>query len=382
MNDAIREPGVFEQIPQAVRPLTAEGDFRLDIIEYFQVHFDENVQILLHSPEPDIDITFIFRPSDKGNGNIACTFNIRKTGKRFRARALFLAFNIDIPMPDDDIFEADLPENTGSIQEIFRLSGEIKKNLPEIMDLFRPEKIEDTFGRYTLEAEKRHELMIQEGRRRHLAEKQKSARERIQQEQIILTPPGPRKPFRGKLGDIVETIHQFMYPDMHITSHISTGSVDIMMGGLSNCEGKMNILINQEVNNTVAVYFFILPYYPFIKGRTDLIREQKVIVFPGRNVFGLLGISCSYEPKGFLPDLGEMCRLIRDNLPIICESFSEKNLESTYNALIPMDGNNDEEIRNLVRHYYTESFEESILQMTRKKRQRFLSRSYHHGDSL
>ena len=202
MNDAIREPGIFEQIPQAVRPLTADGDFRLDIIEYFKVHFDENIQILLHSAESDIDIIFMFRPFEKENGNIACTFNFRKTGKCFHARAFFLAFNIDIPMPDDDIFEADLPENIGSIQEIFRLSGEIKKNLPKIMDLFRPEKIEDTFKRYTLEAEKQHELRIQEGRRRYLAEKQKSARERIQPELIIQTPPSPRKPLKGKLGEL------------------------------------------------------------------------------------------------------------------------------------------------------------------------------------
>lgn len=389
MDDTIQEPGIFEQIPIAVHPLTEDGDFRLDTIEYIKSRYDEYVQIFLRSSE--IDIRFVFNPSEKGNsnpsctfGNRACTYDFRSTGC-FRARTLFLAFSIDIPMPYDDFH---LPENTGSIQEIFRLSTEIKKNLPKIMDLFRPEKIEDTIARYTLEVGKPHELKIREGRRRDLARltekpiKQVDNQERIQEVQNT-HPINSTLPLKGKLGNIKEVIRQFISRDMFITFHRSQDSVDIKLTSLYHkCESKMNIFINQEVNNTAAAYFLIYPSYPFIKERKDLIRDQKVIVFPDRNAFRLLGIPYSYEPKGkgFLSDLAELCQLIRDNLPILCEAFSEKNLEKTYTALIPMEGNNREDIQNLVRHFYAKAFATSAFQM--KKRQRFLSRSYIHGDTL
>lgn len=76
-----------------------------------------------------------------------------------------------------------------------------------------------------------------------------------------------------------------------------------------------------------------------------------MIIFPCKNIFRLLGIRYSYEPKGYLADLGELCQLIQDNSSQLIEAFSEKNIEKTYHALIALKGNNDEEIQKTLQQY-------------------------------
>jgi hypothetical protein len=377
MNES-SEPGFFEQIPAAVRPLTDDGLFRLERIEYSENHYDIFVCTWLRSPE--IDIRFEFPPHVDGKGNVSCTFI--KLGNRFDAGFLFPGCSVDIPVHVGYMHE---PPYVDYIQEISRISVEMKKNLPAILALFTPEKIEDTSRRYQEEMRKDAERRRNEGKRRgeelNDPENWKKFKEELEErgkkvdrilkeanEQVKKNPPGHREWQKGKFGEIAWTIIRnapaiIHYPPdaiKYVTYHSFQDSTDILIW--TGCGPYL--FVHQESNRSISAYFLLFPDEPFIRDRQKLVLHHKMLIFPVRNVFRLLGIRYSYSPKEYLADLDELCRLIRNNSHALCKAFSRKNrlfifqkpIIGTYNALIAMEGNNDEDIQKLIRHYFEDKF--------------------------
>jgi hypothetical protein len=369
-----REPQIFGPIVAAVRPLVADGDFRLETIE----SYDGIFHILLSSPK--IDLTFSFVHWSGGRGTVHCVF-VEKGRRRYHgAGSLFSVFNIDIPVTDDNIwFSDDLPENTDTLQELSRISTAIKKNLPEILDLFRPERIEETYQRMLAESKKYHEIKTQERRERE-ANKFPNFQDNFPLLVILfpallkLEPQYPKheegdfwKRNLGTFEEVQATVGQNFHPrDINITYHGDRDTIDMQFAYREGNHG-LGLIINQELDNTVAAYFLMGPgaESTFIKDRISLVKQQKMLIFPGRNVFRVLGIPYSYPQKGYLADLQELCRLIRDNSPVLFEAFSqekkpvslESNISRTYHALMEMEGNNGEEIQALIKHYFEEYFD-------------------------
>jgi len=373
----LREPQIFRPIQEAIRPLLADGDFRLETIKYF--YYDSVFHIRLSSQI--IDISFIFAHWGGGRGTVNCAFVERENQLYLGAGSLFSVFNIAIQVTDDHIiFAEDLPENTDSLQELSRISTEIKKHLPEILDLFRPERIEETVRLSLAESKKYHEIKAQEWRERE-ATKFPNFRESLPPLFGFLYPLlrklEPRYPkhvegyfWKQNLStfeEVIAIIRKNFHPrDIDITYHGDRDTFDIDTGFTDGNRG-LGFIINQELDNTVEVYFRIGPEakFPFIKDRINMVKQQKMIFFPGKNVFQLLGVPHSSTPKGYLADLQELCRLVRDNFPALSDvfsvekkqGFSETNIERTYNVLMAMEGNNDEEIQALFRHYFEVYFD-------------------------
>jgi len=191
MMDETMEPGVFELVPPAVQPLVENGDFQLERIEFETWAF---VRIFLTSP--DVYIFFGFYAIEGGD-EVRCSFYIKPVDKRVEAKSLFSVFDINISMDrDDDALsrerydreggywglkqrlmqkrhlprkkESNLFENSGHIQELSRLSSEIKNHLPAIRSLLSLEHIEETYRLCSIETRKEWEKRRSEGRQRVL----------------------------------------------------------------------------------------------------------------------------------------------------------------------------------------------------------------------
>jgi len=381
-----REPQIFGPIVSSVRPLTAEGDFRLDTIEYYSYRGIFHVQL----SSPKIDVTFWFVKWGGGRGIINCIFVEKESRRNHDARSLFSVFNIDIPMTDNDIwFAEDLPENTDTLQELSRISTAIKKHLSEILDLFRPERIEETYRLMLAELKEYREIKNKERRI-----KRESRFPNFQDNfplLVILFPAllklEPQYPkheegdfWKRNLGtfkEVLATVGKTFHPrDIRITYRGERDTVD-MQFVYSEKGRNLNMFINQDPDNTVAAFILNDPANPAIavvRDREELVRQDKYLVFPVRNVVRFLGIPYCEMQKGYLADLQELCQLIRNNSPALSEAFSnekksgspENNITRTYNAVMNREGDNDEEIQELMRHYSEENFEKKH-RLTEKK---------------
>jgi hypothetical protein len=154
------EPGLLERIDVAVRPLTDNGEFRLERVEYISYYGD--VGVVLSSQNFDINFHILLKAPER----ITCFFIVKHVEKFFGAQTLFSAFNIDIPMRVEKTggnieyewlrlryrhyqkINEVLLQNSRFIDEIQRLSKEIKRIMPRLEDLFSPEKIEETYRLY------------------------------------------------------------------------------------------------------------------------------------------------------------------------------------------------------------------------------------------
>ncbi|MFA4825375.1 MAG: hypothetical protein WC593_09495 [Methanoregula sp.] len=107
-------------------------------------------------------------------------------------------------------------------------------------------------------------------------------------------------------------------------------------------------------------YYSISPNFPlsdktgishsFIRDREELIRKNKFVIFSGRNIIEYLqlGESLKKSQNGTLEDLTALCLLLKDNKKII-DAFSPEKIEETYNVLLAMAGNDEDEISSLIR---------------------------------
>jgi hypothetical protein len=101
--------------------------------------------------------------------------------------------------------------------------------------------------------------------------------------------------------------------------------------------------------------------YTFIKDRENLIDTESMIIFPGKNVFHLLGIDLRgiedpFKPEQYFDVLGNLLWLIQDNLPRLSDAFSSNNIGNTYNALIAMEGNNNESVQKIIKPHFANMF--------------------------
>jgi hypothetical protein len=381
MTEIVKQ-GLFEEIQQAVQPLVAGGNFRLNLIE--DNSSERFIFALLSSP--DIDIRFSFSVVTGGD-EISCLFYVKKAQKRFYARYLFPTFGIDIPIATDDslireehlnkrhreferlqIKDMDIMtwmdnkfreyhrihgidhyplENTGYIRELYRLSMEINRHLPEILGLFAPDTVEKTYLQYRDE-QKTLEEIFRKKRRDPLSA---ITGEKPNNQNV---PADMGKRHIGKYEEVMNQIGDLrdISPRHIVTYHPPMDTIDILFL-------QLNILIHQERDNNVTAYFIMSPAvksYSFIEGREELVRERKMLVFSGSNVFQLLGIPNSDNPMEYPANIGEMCQMIQNNLATIRDAFGKENIGKTYLALIDMDNIIDKEIQETINRYFADVF--------------------------
>jgi len=357
------ESGIFEQIPGAVRPLTMDGDFRLESITYgYPIR-----EILITLSSADLDVFFTFLEW-KGMGLANCFFVVKSIDLELEGRPLFLALNIDIPVLDR-LFDPYIIPKTESIGEVLRLSSGIKQHLPEIRSFLSQEYIAETVQRYRAEAENQNKLQRQELQRK---KQESSTRPQPPADRwSVIEPPKKDTNFRdfvhgrihdmmdqtvphgelpkGKLGTLLASIDPYPSRLYMIVYSVSTDTFDISFGAFDAWA-----FIHQESSENAALYFLIPPYDPrftFIDGRIDLANAKKMLIFPGENVFSLLGIPYLNGNKNTSP--GELYHLVVKNLPDLREAFSPKMIRQTYTKLTSMDGKIDNEIQRTVQKFFS-----------------------------
>jgi len=132
-----------------------------------------------------------------------------------------------------------------------------------------------------------------------------------------------------------------------ISCHILSDSIDIKRYPWDLI--KANLLFHSKNDNTFEVYFIFYPYLKFIKNREDLIAKNDVVVLSGKNVFRMLGIEYSHNPNGLLEDLHDLSIFLKNNWDRILQEFSDKNIKKTYNIVVSMEGNDEEEINRVMK---------------------------------
>jgi hypothetical protein len=354
----LSETGIFEQIPGAVRPLTMDGDFRFESITYgYPIR-----EILITLSSADLDIIFTFLEW-KGMGLANCFLVAKSIDLEFEGRLLFPAMNIDIPVMDRIVDPNFLPK-TESLGEVLRLSSGIKRHLLEIRTFLSQDHIAETIRRYRAEIENQNDLQRQESERQKLERthsplnrwsvielpKKKISFGNVVQgwiydwvDQLV---PHNELP-KGKLGTILASIDPNPSYLQMIVYSVSTDTFDISFGDLDAWA-----FIHQERSENAALYFLIPPYdlrFTFIDGRIDLVNAKKMLIFPGENVFSLLGIPYLNGNKNTGP--GELYHLVVKNLSELSEAFSPKMIRQTYTKLTQMDGKIDNEIQRTVQNF-------------------------------
>lgn len=166
--DGKSRQGLLERIQVAVQPLTTEGSYRLETVEYGTYYRDVEVKLVSEN------VAIRFHGKLSQHTGVNSYFTIHSLNKTFDAEYLFRALDIDIPLKKGSFirdlnlkqFEGDIDQydkeieyllkRTGFIEEITRLCVEFKQKLSEIDLLFKPDTIDETIRRYRSEF-RRHE---------------------------------------------------------------------------------------------------------------------------------------------------------------------------------------------------------------------------------
>jgi hypothetical protein len=363
MNKILGESGIFEQIPGAVRPLTKDGDFRLDSITYG--YPERSIDITLISSDIEVIFTFL---EWKGMGLANCFFVAKSMDLEFEGNPLFLAMDIDIPVLDRIIDPFFIPK-TESIGEVLRLSSGIKRHLSKIRSFLSQDHISETIQRYRAEVESQNNLQHEELQRKkqesgtrppqqlnrwnviELPKKEMNLREILHgsiQDNMARAVPHGELP-KGKLGTILASINPDPNYLFMIVYFVSTDTFDISCGKFD-----ARAFIHQESSGDAALYFLIPPYDPqftFIDDHIDLENSKKMVIFPGETVFGLLGIP--YPDKNKKMSTGELYHLVVKNILDLHEAFSPKKIEQTYTKLKSLDGKIDNGVQRAVQKFYS-----------------------------
>ena len=366
------ESGIFEQIPGAVRPLTMDGDFRLESITYG--YPNRSIDITLSSADIDVIFTFL---EWKGLGLANCFLVAKSIDLEFEGRPLFLALNIDIPVMDR-IVDPNFFPKTESIGEVLRLSSGIKQHLSEIRSFLSQDHIAETLQRYRAEVENQNDLQRQESERQKLERthprlnrwsvielsKKKISFGNVVQgwiyDRVDQLVPHEELP-KGKLGTILASVDPNPSYLQMIVYSVQGDTFDFLLG-----EFDAWAFIHQESSENAALYFLIPPYDPrftFIDGRIDLVNAKKMLIFPGENVFSLLGIPYLDCNKNTGP--GELYHLVVKNLPTLREAFSPKMIGQTYTKLTSMDGKIDNEIQRTVQKFFSRALRREQSKITK-----------------
>ncbi len=158
--------GLLERVQVAVQPLTAEGNYQLEMVEYGTYYRDVEAKLVSE------EMAILFQGKLSQHTGVNCYFTVHSLNKTFDTKYLFQALKIDIPIKKGDFirdlnleqFKEDnhrdykeieyLLKRTGFIEEVARLCIELKQKLPEIYPLFNPDTIDETIRRYTNEFRK------------------------------------------------------------------------------------------------------------------------------------------------------------------------------------------------------------------------------------
>ena len=159
-------PGLLENLQKAVTSLTTEKEFQL--VSVLWGTYNGEVALTLHSEA--VDITF--QTNLRTSNTIYWFFTDNSSGKKFYAKYLFPALNIDITtgtweyvknleygfLKDrSEKYQVEIEyllEKTGYLKEIQRLCAEIKKNLLRIKKIFDDGNIDETIRLYSIEFRK------------------------------------------------------------------------------------------------------------------------------------------------------------------------------------------------------------------------------------
>jgi hypothetical protein len=161
-----QQPGLLENLQQAVTSLTADEEFQLFTVLWGT--YNGEVALTLHSET--VDITF--QTNLRTSNTIYWFFTDNPSGKFFYAKYFLPALNINITtgtweyvknleygfMKDrHEKYQVEIEyllEKTGYLNEIRQLCAEIKKNLPQIKKVFDKSNIDETIRLYSIEFRK------------------------------------------------------------------------------------------------------------------------------------------------------------------------------------------------------------------------------------
>lgn len=304
------------------------------------------------------EMEIVFNLNLKGYPMVGCVLRPHSINLSFIAEYLFSALGIDISFKrcnyiknlDLTMFNGTphrhqkiidyLVENSGCTIGLNRLCTEIQGLMPNIRQIFQPDAVDETVRLYVEEAKKRK----YPGRLFHELDYCQNESNQVLRRGISET-----EGHYLKLEDILEAtdpLFEIFVFGSEITYSLDSGKIDVFFNSFRN--GKGDLLYHSEGNGTVGAYFVLYPH--------DLIREnsrkeKEPIVFSDRNLFQLLEIDYFYNHQGLLEDLNKLSQIIYHNISRIQEAFSNGNVERTYDVLVSMEGNKEEEIKKIVSRY-------------------------------
>jgi hypothetical protein len=314
------------QIRHSIRPLTNELGFHLEIVRYGE--YREQVELILVSG----CLSITFDGFSNENPRVRCTFTVHPHGKTFHGMYLFPALGLEIPYPPPlDLLT--VPPPSDFFADLNKLCRKIRLNFDAISSAFEKNIIKNTIRLYS-------------------AEFRKWDKERVifpPTPSLTCTPETDKEKTRidDRCIDRILAVSKILGRDcQRLTISCDFMKNRIEVSFYSNISlSYAKYLIHKE-NNEIGLYFVLDPR-DFVKN-TEAIKNPPV-VFSYRNVFRFLGIDFSYHPKGTYEDIREVFQVLHDNSEKIFPAFSRERLVGTYNALKDTPGNNEEEIRSVLK---------------------------------
>jgi hypothetical protein len=116
--------------------------------------------------------------------------------------------------------------------------------------------------------------------------------------------------------------------------------------------GRSSIFLYSDLKKDHKLYFILYGWksFDFINTVKEYHKKQDKIVFSARNVFHSLKMGDLYEdlPEEYLEDLHSLCLRIREKWPDLHKAFSDDRVNATYDALQNYQGNDEEEINQII----------------------------------
>ncbi len=341
------DQGLLEQVREGVRPLTDDGDFQLESISYCDSYQDGGT-IRLTSPHMDINFLHNLRVLTE----VPVYFRIRLVKEPFKAKTLFAARHIPITFHSCELsregseraragahngenFIAILLEETGFIEELHRLSREIRANLPALYNAFAPENLDETLRLYAIKCRENRQSS---GRSRSAAGQRRG--------ELIGAERSEAGTRRGKIERIFEAMRPIDRLYNHKTIYYDVIRDRFDIDALQSDDAGCGIYFRSGADDELYVYFFgNLPKEP-VNGRGETGNRVESF-FSAANVFELLDIDDSTVMEWQTKNLHAFCELIADNAAALFRAFSMENKAKTFAALMTMKGNDSETIRKI-----------------------------------
>ncbi len=340
------DQGLLEQVAEAVRPLTDTGDFRLESISYCDSSEDGG-SIRLTSPGLAISFLYNLRVME----TVSLFLRVVPLKEPFEAKPLFAARRIPITfrsweLPGDISDRARLAaqngrtiipallRETGFIDELYRLCGEIRANLPALRDAFAPENLDETLRRYAIEHRKPRQVG---GASRSPARQRRSACAGTKEKDAEIG--------GGKIEKIFEALQPIDRLYRHKTVYYDVACDRFDIDALQSDSTGCDMYFRSGADDELRAYFFGYIPEELVHGRTPSGNPTESSFFPAANVFDLLDVDDSIVTEWRTTNLHALCEVVADNATGLFRAFSMENKAKTFAALMAMGGSDSETIR-------------------------------------